>query len=235
MYRPAPCAAPRRRARQLDDAEADQHLGRLRAHHPRSIDQPRQSTGASARSRSPIVPSARTADARTIGSGSAAAPISALTMAGVTWPPAGAGRRFDERSRRHERRLALRTDVCLCAAVPRRPATTDARCNPAALARTSRPCDRSTASRASAGSVPRRPIRRDTSCRPATPPCARRSPSPHHSVHLLRRPLGRAVVVTRRARVRERRTARCSRAPAAGRCDRAGGSAAASSRRSCGS
>ena len=71
-------------ARQLDDAEADEHLGGLRAHDARLIDRAAPAIGASARSRSPIAPSALTADARTTGSGSAAAPISALTIAGVT-------------------------------------------------------------------------------------------------------------------------------------------------------
>ena len=218
----------------------DEHFGGLGAHDARLIDQPRQRSGASARSRSPIVPSAFTAAARTTGSGSAAAPISAFTIAGVTCG-AGVRRRsaasVPRRRRRRDRRRTT-SGVCIeraarCAAGA--PSSTSCPMNSAALARTSRPCDRSTASRASAGSVvaspdPARYIVSASDSRLARG--ARRRPT---IVHLLRRPLGRCdrrgTSCTRSAR----RTARCSPAPAAGTCDRGGESAAASSRRSCGS
>ena len=97
--RPAPSSAP---LRQVPAARRCRTRRALRPpwRAPRACDRPgAPAPGPSARSRSPIVPSAFSADARTIGSGSSAAPISEFTIAGVTWAGAlGAGSRPPRRS-----------------------------------------------------------------------------------------------------------------------------------------
>ena len=101
-------------------------------------------------SRSPLASSAFTACARTMGSGSAAAPMSALTWArrqrtSGARPPSGV--RSPSAATSAERCLALRVGARACRRVP----SASCSMNSTALARTSAPCDRSTASRASIG------------------------------------------------------------------------------------
>ena len=177
-------------ARQLDDAEADEHFGGLGAHDARLIDQPRQHRRQRALA---IADRAERLDRRRAhrpASGSAAAPINALTIAGVTSRRLRRSTAFYGRSRSSvgrrtfaelvavERRLCLRRSAALSRrriAIP----TPVVRCiqrrwrGPASPA-----IDRPPASPAPAASS-HRPSRRDTSCRPATRPWrgARRRPT----------------------------------------------------------
>ena len=189
--------------------------------------------------RSPMAPSALTAAARTIGFG-----IGRRANQGVD-----DGRRDLRRRTRVRRCVCDRftrylpgppNDVWLCIAARcrRRPAArrAAARCSrPRSRGRSSAlRCDRPPAGPVPAAStVSPEPARYIVSASAIDLRAAVAIAPPR--VHLRRRPLRGAIVVAGGARVRACRTARCSPAPAAGTCDRAGESAAASSRRSCGS
>ena len=163
------------------------------------VDEPRDERRQRPVSRLPVASSAFTACARTVGSGSAAAPISALTCAAGKVTGCHAVRPAWSPSR------ATGNEVWLCSS---------------ALAAASR-AERELLhefNRAGADQDALRSIdseaRQRRQHRGVTRACAihrvgqlraaafRRSPSPHHSIHLPRRPLGRTIVVTRRAGVR---------------------------------
>ena len=112
-------------ARQLDDAETDEHLGGLDAHDARLIDEPRQDRRERALAIADRSERRRPPTREPTGSGSAAAPISAFTIAGVT---SAASATFDGRStivRRYVRERVVEpssNDVCVWRAGARRAA-----------------------------------------------------------------------------------------------------------------
>ena len=146
------------------------------------------------RSRSPLANIAVTARARTVGSGSDAAPIKALICDGRQrdWLDASASMPTAATSA---------NDVWLFASALALPAVPSASCsmNSTALARTSMPCDRSTASRARSrqyrGIAGAGAVHRVGKLADAAAPLAVAPPL----IHLPRRPFGRSIVVAGRA------------------------------------